>query len=184
MPGHTPPRSISAIIPTTDPNNRDGNQPTTHAVSVRPRPENNPVSISTKPITTTQSTQVKGAGRPAKLVMPPLPHMPMSPVEQDLYDFFIAAYHEDYPDLTATDHLLLQLAGYEYIKFLRLISEELESGKLVSMARQHPGVQFRALLDQMSVTRRSRIAHGKPDDDAEGAKEIRDFFMSRPTTKK
>jgi hypothetical protein len=34
------------------------------------------------------------------------------------------------------------------------------------MARQHPGVQMRALLDQLSVTRKARKADKNPADDA------------------
>ncbi len=145
--------------------------------------EYSPVTVNARPLTTTEPGRLKGVGRPAKLVMPPLPHMPLTEAEQNLYDFFIAAYHEEYPDLIATDHILLQLAGYEYIKFLRLIAEELESGTLVSMARQHPGVQFRALLDQLSVTRRARNTRGKPEED-EAGQELKDYFLSMSSPKK
>src|SRR6266851_2894656 len=104
-------------------------------------PKSSPITINAKPLTITEPSRYKGAGRPAKLVMPPMPYMPLTEAEQALYDFFVAAYHEEYPDLIATDHILLQLAGYEYIKFLRILAEELETGVVISQARQHPGVQ-------------------------------------------
>lgn len=133
-------------------------------------------AILTSPLTQTQPTTRK-VGRPAKLVMPDLPLMPMTSVEQSLFDYFMAAYQEQYPDLIPTDLLILHLAGLEYIKYLRVISEELETGKVLSMARQHPGVNMRALLDQLSVTRKARTSKVKPDED-ESAKELRDYFMN------
>lgn len=96
----------------------------------------------------------------------------MSDSERALFDFWLAAYKEQYPDMVPTDHLLLHLAGLEYIKYLRVIAEELETGKVISMARQHPGVNMRALLDQLSVTRKARNT-GKPTED-ETAKETRE----------
>lgn len=102
--------------------------------------------------------------------------MPFAPVEQELFDFFMDAYREQYPDLTPTDNLMLYLAGIEWIKYLRVAREELETGKVITMSRQHPGVQMRALLDQLSVTRRARQARGKPEEDPE-AQELRDFFL-------
>lgn len=125
-------------------------------------------------------------GRPKKLTMPPIPQMAMNEVEQPLFDYFMQSYQEQYPDLLPTDLLLLYLAGLEFIKYLRVVAEELESGKVMSMARQHPGISMRALLDQLSVTRRARTQRAKPDDDEE-AKEIREFFLqmsSRPQQKK
>lgn len=126
-------------------------------------------TFSTKPLNTTPKEPK--VGRPSKLVMPDMPTMPMTAGEQAMFDFWIAAFREQYPDLVPTDQLLLYLAGLEFIKYLRVIAEELETGKVISMARQHPGVNMRALLDQLSVTRKARTA-GKQTDD-ETAKETR-----------
>ena len=108
--------------------------------------------------------------------------MPMTDVEQDLFDYFMASYKEQYPDMVPTDHLLLHLAALEYIKYLRVVAEELKTGRVISMARQHPGVNMRALLDQLSVTRKARTMRNKPDEDPD-SKDLRDFFMSlsKPT---
>lgn len=127
-------------------------------------------TFSTKPLNTVPTE--KKVGRPPKLVMPDLPQMPMTDGEQAMFDFWIAAFKEQYPDLVPTDHLLLYLAGLEFIKYLRVIAEELETGKVISMARQHPGVNMRALLDQLSVTRKARTT-GKPSED-ETTKETRE----------
>ncbi len=105
----------------------------------------------------------RGVGRPKKLAPPPRPVMQLAPLEQDMLDYFIQEYTSLYPDLTPADHLLLFLAGLEYIKYLRIIQEELETGKVISMARQHPGTNMRALLDMLSVTRKTRKT--KPDED-------------------
>lgn len=122
-------------------------------------------SMNVRPLTTTEV--VKGPGRPPKLKAPTMPDMPMMPSEQILFKYFIDAYREQYPDMVPTDHLILFLAGLEYIKYLRVIQEELDTGKVISMARQHPGVNMRALLDQLSVTRKARNTGTKsPDDEA------------------
>ena len=159
---------------------------TTRTPSEKKNPASNPTAkLTAKPLTTLQPTTPKSAGRPAKLEMPPLPEMPMTDVEKPLFDFFIAAYRAEYPDLNATDNILLHLAALEYIKWLRIIAEELETGTVISMARQHPGVNMRALLDQLSVTRKARTA-GKKEADSDDEKELKDFFMSmsKPRLKK
>lgn len=145
--------------------------------------ENLSQSLHVHPLTQTEPIKKTGAGRPAKLVMPPMPLMPMTEVEQGLFDFFQAAYKEQFPDLTPTDLLMLYLAGLEFVKYMRVVAEELETGKVISMARQHPGVNMRALLDQLSVTRKARVAKGKPEED-EDAIELRNFFMQQRPGKK
>jgi hypothetical protein len=145
-------------------------QPPTH-------PATHYQTIEAKPLTQTTPNKPRPAGRPAKLEMPELPVMPMTAVEQNLFDFFMEAYKQEYPDLIATDLLLLHLAALEYVKYLRIIAEELESGHVLTMSRQHPGINMRALLDQLSVTRKARQARGGTEVD-EGAKELKDFFMS------
>ena len=122
-------------------------------------------SMSVRPLTVTEV--VKGPGRPRKLPIPTMPDMPMKPEERALFVYFIDSYREQYPDMVPTDHLILFLAGLEYIKYLRVIQEELDTGKVISMARQHPGVNMRALLDQLSVTRKARNVGAKsPEDEA------------------
>jgi predicted TPR repeat methyltransferase len=109
--------------------------------------------------------------------MPPLPEMEMSAIERDLFEYFLDAYHQEYPDLIATDHILLHLAALEYIKLLRMIAQELKSGQLVTMSRQSPAVNMRGLLDQLSVTRRARVAN-KKDANTEDERELREMFMA------
>jgi hypothetical protein len=91
-----------------------------------------------------------------------------------LFNEFIAEYHDLFPDLLATDYRILFLAATAYIKFLRVTANELASGTVLAMSRQHPGVEMRALLDQLSVTRRARSR--TKAEEPEGL-ELRDFFL-------
>ena len=138
-----------------------------------------------KPITSVEQVKNKTAGRPARLEMPPLPKMQMTEVEQDLFNYFLESYKQEYPDLIPTDYIHLHLAAVLYIETLRVMAWELEEGRVISQARQHPLVQMRATLDQLSVTRRARVAHTKQDESDE-EKELKDFFLSlsTPTPKK
>jgi hypothetical protein len=139
-------------------------------------------AVLVRPLTETEPVKSRGAGRPARLTMPDLPKMPMTEPEQALFDYFMDAYKQQYPDMVPTDLLILHLAALEYIKYLRVVAEELETGKVISMARQHPGVNMRALLDQLSVTRKART-QGKKEEDPD-ARELREFFMGMSNTKR
>lgn len=128
-------------------------------------PESDNKSINVKPLTTSEPVKA-GRGRPRNLIAPPMPDMPMSTGESSLFHYFVEAYKEQYPDMVPTDHLILYLAGLEFIKYLRVVQEELETNKVISMARQHPGVNMRALLDQLSVTRKARNSGRATEDPA------------------
>jgi hypothetical protein len=119
----------------------------------------------------------KTRGRPKKREMPALPNMPMSESERAIFEFWMEEFKAEHPDLSGTDELLLFLAGIEFIKYLRVQAEELETGKVISMARQHPGVNMRALLDQLSVTRKARTQGSKPSETDEKSREAKDFLM-------
>lgn len=109
-------------------------------------------------------------GRPKKVVVRPL-NLPMTDDERARYTAFQDYIIEENPDLTASDKMLLELAAIELIKYLRLVQWELENNTSVTMSRQHPGVQMRALLDQMSVTRKSRQQSGRKGEDPEAEKD-------------
>ncbi len=100
-------------------------------------------TLQARPLTVAQQPKPRPVGRPEKLVMPPLPEMRMTDLERDLFDYFLASYQQQYPDLVPTDFILLHLAALEYIKWLRIIAEELETGRVISQARQHPAVNMR-----------------------------------------
>lgn len=134
------------------------------------------ISIHTKPLETALP-KTRGRGRPARIEQPPLPTMELSDGEQQLQTYFIEAYRLDYPDLTPTDLILLHLASLEYVKYLRVVQKELETGEVISQARQHPAVNMRGLLDQMGATRRVRNAGRKSDDNKDDA-ELRDALLS------
>src|SRR5258708_19834780 len=124
-------------------------------------------AMHARPLEAAPQKSGRPVGRPAKMEMPALPELALNPVEQDLLDYFLWAYHTEFPDLKPTDNLILFLAAVEWIKYLRMIREELETGKLVTMSRQHPGVSLRGLLDQLSVTRKARTSHSTPPESDE-----------------
>ncbi|GHO44543.1 hypothetical protein [Ktedonospora formicarum] len=122
----------------------------------------------------------KKSGRPKKLEMPALPQAlfdGMTELERAHFFYFVDAYREEYPDLTPTDVLNLHMAGLEYISYLRIQAQQISTGEVISQARQHPGVQMRALLDQLSVTRKQRQQQNKGQDDRD-KQAARELFAS------
>lgn len=108
----------------------------------------------------------KTAGRPRKLQAPPIPYFKMSEDEAVMFDYFIRAFQEDYPGMKNTDLLDLPLIAAEYIKYLRLVAKELESGELVTMSRQHPGSMYARFKSQiLGATRQQRMKMEKPEED-------------------
>lgn len=98
----------------------------------------------------------KRTGRKPKLKFPPLPAEilnAMTEVERQHFDYFIEAIKAD-NKLRPSDFIGLYAAGLEYVAYLRLQASQMASGELVTMSRQHPGVQLRAWLDTMSFSRR------------------------------
>src|SRR5258708_5347955 len=87
-------------------------------------------SVQARSLVETVPNKSRSVGRPAKLEMPDLPKLTMSEAEQKIFDYFLWAYQEQYPDLTPTDHLTLFLAAIEFIKYIRVAAEELETGKV------------------------------------------------------
>lgn len=141
----------------------------THATQAHPH-------LQASPITTLEdeARSVKTGGRPKKLAA--MPTMPgLTDAEDVLFNDFIQEYLDLFPDLLATDYRILFLAATAYIKFLRVTANELASGTVLAMSRQHPGVEMRALLDQLSVTRRARSR--TKAEEPESA-EVRDFLLS------
>lgn len=121
-------------------------------------------------------------GRPTKLKMPPLPQEimdGMSTLERQHFDYFIRSFRQEYPSLSAADLLCLQQAAIEYINLLRVQARQLKSGEVISMARQHPGVQLRQWLDMLSVTRKSRPNR---DEGKEVEKDLRDSLLKLSAT--
>jgi hypothetical protein len=80
----------------------------------------------------------------------------MTPLEIQHFEHFIRAFREDYPDLTQAQLISLTQAAIEYVNLLRVQAQQLETGQVISMARQHPGVQLRAWLDSLGATRKQQ----------------------------
>jgi hypothetical protein len=110
-------------------------------------------------------------GRKPKRKIPPLPQEimdGMTDIEQQHFEFFVESVLAENPDLRGTDFIFVNLAGLDYINTLRLEVQQLSSGELVTMSRQHPGVQFRAWIDMLSVSRKARQG-GKSQESEEKA---------------
>ena len=145
----------------------------TATTKTQPRTGANP-GIEASPLTQIEPARFSPTKvRPKK--RPPMPFMPMEEAEKIFFDGFIDEYLTEYPDMTPTDYRLLFLAAIEYIKYLRIAARELESHQVISMARQHPAVNMRALLDQLNATRKLRSRGKTPESDE--ATEFRDYLL-------
>lgn len=110
-------------------------------------------------------TRTPKLGRPRKrLDAPPLPTLELTTDESVLFDDFQQTVLDEYPDITRLDRYLLYLAAIEYIKYVRMGQDELKTGMLITMSRQHPGTQFARLIDMLSVSRKAR-QRVKPEQD-------------------
>lgn len=82
--------------------------------------------------------------------MPPLPqeiYEGMSDLERQHFDFFVEAFMHELPDPSPIEIICVRMGALDYINSLRLQVEQLRSGQLVTMSRQHPAVQLRAWID-------------------------------------
>lgn len=106
-------------------------------------------------------------GRPRNLKYPALPAEimeSMTDLEREHFEYFIAAIKAD-NKLRPSDYIGLYAAALEYVAYLRLQASQIASGQLVTMSRQHPGVQLRAWLDTMSFSRRKGTSGEKAESD-------------------
>lgn len=134
-----------------------------------------PETYTVQPLSSPADIAPKRGRRP-KPVMPNVPQECLDgfqPLERQWFDYFIEQTCYEYPDLTPLDKVFLTLAGLELINLLRTMAEQLKSGQIISMARQHPAVQFRAWIDMLSISRKQR----KPAGDAKD-KELADKWLS------
>jgi len=122
-------------------------------------PNAKPPTFSVVPLSDESQITAPRVGRPRKLKMPPLPQAildGMTELEHKHFDYFLESFRDQYPDLTAADQIMLVQAALEYINTLRVQATQLSTGQVITMSRQHPGVQMRAYMDQLSITRKSR----------------------------
>ena len=126
-------------------------------------PLRNP-AIDLEPIHVLKTPEYRtGPGRRPK-PHPAMPDLELDDAERALFDGFMLDFLEAFPDLSDPDYRMLWMAGTRYIAGLRLIKYEMKTGRTISMARQHPLVEMRALLDQLSVTRKARTSKGQQED--------------------
>lgn len=129
------------------------------------KPTDEPRTLKVLPLNGTP----KRNGRPPNAKRPQPPAFDwQSDYERELYEWFIACIEADYPNMKESDKLLLPLAAAEYVKWMRLVGNEVKSGELVTQARQHPGQMFSRLLDSiLGTTRKQRIAKNEDKDENE-----------------
>lgn len=152
-----------------------GKETLTPETSIRSRGTANP-AVDAEPITQLEIVPrtVATGGRPRKLKRMPM-LSGLTPAEEILFNDFIEEILQEYPDISPSDYRDVWLAAGEYIKYIRVIDKELKTGKVLSMARQHPGTQMRALRDQLDINRKARI-RGKQPQEGEDAQKLRDVL--------
>jgi hypothetical protein len=64
----------------------------------------------------------------------------------------------------------------EYVNLIRVQAMQLKSRQVLSMARQHPGVQLRQWLDQMACTRKARTAGKSPSQDDQDRASLKELL--------
>lgn len=102
-------------------------------------------------------------------------NLPLTAQEQELKQHFIDSFTSDYNVTTESDKIMLELASIEFIKGIRLQVYELETGKPVLAARQHPLTTLDRILNSLDATRSARLKAKSPTNDDEQA--IKDFFL-------
>jgi hypothetical protein len=146
----------------------------------RQSPATKPETLKVVPLTRPTEEQ-KRPGRKPKRKMPPLPKEildGMSELEREHFEYFVHSILEENPDLAGSDLILVNLAGLDYINTLRLEQNQLASGELVTMSRQHPGVQFRAWLAMLSASRKDRLG-SKTNQSEQGSRRAELIEMSQ-----
>lgn len=143
----------------------------------RKQPHEKPEQFAVEPLRLVPKEKPKPGPKPA-IKLEPL-DISFNEVERDRYLYFISAVEKLFPDLNPLDRLLLEMAAVEYVKYLRLLQYEVKNNTSITMARQHPGVQFRSLIDMLSVSRKAR--QGTKQEDDPGRKEALEILKGLRT---
>ncbi|GHO55498.1 hypothetical protein [Ktedonobacter robiniae] len=134
------------------------------------RPSNPPMNVT--PMSEASETKKRGRGRPANLEMPPVPQAildGMTELEQAHFEHFRDAYTEAckkrYGKITPTAEIGIVQAALDYIHLWRMQIEQIQTGKLVSQARQHPGTSLRAWLQSAGLQEKDMMEPAKQEDE-------------------
>jgi hypothetical protein len=111
----------------------------------------------------TEQVQDKTIGRKRIPRKPNLPALNMNDTEKAWIEYQMYIYNQEY-DLNESDQIQLHLLAVEYVKYMRTITWELETNQEITMARQHPGTRYDALIDRLGLTRRHRLSKSVPED--------------------
>jgi len=87
----------------------------------------------------------------------------MSDSENSWIEYQMYIYNLEY-DLSESDQIQLHLLAVEYVKYMRTIAWELENDQQITMAKQHPGTRYDALIDRLGLTRRHRLSKQVTED--------------------
>lgn len=105
----------------------------------------------------------KPNGRPRVPRKPAMPLLELTDNERAWVDYQMYIYNIEYA-LSESDQIMLHLVAIEYIKYLRTIAWELATDQQITMAKQHPGTRYDALIDRLGLTRRHRMSKQIPED--------------------
>lgn len=135
--------------------------------------------VSTTPLQQrTKEPEEKKNGRPKKPSLPAIPgevYENLSAIEKEHFDYLVNALKRELPNISPLEQICVLLAAMEYINTLRLEVEQLKTGRLVTMSRQHPAMQFRAWID--AALKRHKNKTPKENEDEKNRNEFRDALL-------
>jgi hypothetical protein len=138
------------------------------------QPSDKPESFSVEPL----KLVPKEKGKPGPKKAPEWNYLALDfkEPEQERFAYFVWSIEKIIKNPTPFDKILIELAAIEYVKYLRIAQYEVQKNTSITMARQHPGTQMRALIDLLSISRKSRNAN-KQESDSE-REEAMNFLKS------
>ena len=134
--------------------------------------------VSTSPLQQKmEEPEEKKNGRPKKTVLPAIPgevYEQLSDIEKEHFDFLVLALKKELPNISPLEQICVVLAAMEYINTLRLEVEQLKTGRLVTMSRQHPAMQLRAWIDAALKRHKNKK---EVDEDEKNRNEFRNALL-------
>ncbi len=102
-------------------------------------------------------------------------NLPLTEEETEAREQFIHEFTEEYQISARSDLRLLGLAATEYIKSVRLQTQELATGHVLGNLRFHPIAELVRLLGMMDATRAAKLRSKQPTNEEES--EMLRFLM-------
>ena len=79
-------------------------------------------------------------------------------LEQSIYDDYVLSYKKDYSPLSPTDLIQLNDAATYHILAVRLAGSDIAQDRQTWNTRYHPKAMERAILDDLAMNRKQRLA--------------------------